>query len=311
MFERHPVEGKSIGRKMPKPTEWERAQGMTRGTGAKKQLPVCHLCGREFGTASIKIHMKACAEKYEREKGKPAPPPPEMLDQLTSGDGRKISQMDWDAYNSQANAAAEAQMEACPMCGRTFAAKDRLALHMRSCTGEKKILRAGEKSQRSGTSPPTARSGAAASAAKPSLLKRMSSASLLRKSGKEEAGEEAAPPKPSLLERMSSASLLRSSKPSPPPPPPPNEGGGGGTARKGAKVKKAMAIEPASQLISDCSISTRDPHTSHTLSLASPASAHFASPGPASTLLRSASVSSRSCSTAASSRKLSSMSSAR
>ena len=69
MFERHPVEGKSIGRKMPKPTEWERAQGMTRGT-AKKQLPVCHLCGREFGTASIKIHMKACAEKYEREKGK-------------------------------------------------------------------------------------------------------------------------------------------------------------------------------------------------------------------------------------------------
>ena len=220
---------------MPKPTEWERAQGMTRGVGGKKQLPVCHLCGREFGTASLQIHLKACAIKYEREKGKPAPPAPDMLSKLTAGD-RPISQMDWDAYNAQANASAESQMEACPMCGRTFADRDRLAKHMQSCTGEKKILRAGEKSQRSGTSPPAAR----AAPAKPSLIKRMSSGSLLRKSGKEEAGEEPAPPKPSLLKRMSSASLLRSSKPPPPPPPPPpDEGAGSARApTKGAKVRK-------------------------------------------------------------------------
>ena len=178
---------------------------MTRGVGGRKQLPVCHLCGREFGTASLKIHLKACAVKYEREKGKPAPPPPDMLNQLTAGD-RPISQLDWDKYNEQANAAAEAEMEACPDCGRTFAAKDRLALHMRSCTGEKKILRAGEKSARSGASPPKAKP-----AAKPSLLRRISSGSLLGK-GKEEGGG-TAERKPSLLKRMSSGSLLRSSKP--------------------------------------------------------------------------------------------------
>ena len=63
-------------------------------------MPICHLCGREFGTASIQIHMKACAEKYEREKGKPAPPPPDMLNKLTNGDRPiKPSQADWEAYN--------------------------------------------------------------------------------------------------------------------------------------------------------------------------------------------------------------------
>ena len=174
---------------------------MTRGVGGRKQLPVCHLCGREFGTASLKIHLKACAVKYEREKGKPAPPPPDMLNQLTAGD-RPISQLDWDKYNEQANAAAEAEMEACPDCGRTFAAKDRLALHMRSCTGEKKILRAGEKSARSGASPPKAKP-----AAKPSLLRRISSGSLLGK-GKEEGGG-TAERKPSLLKLMSGSLFAR------------------------------------------------------------------------------------------------------
>ena len=119
---------------MPKLTEWEKASGMRNPAGGKIRLPVCHLCGREFGTASIKIHMKACAEKYEREKGKPAPPPPDMLSGLTSGD-RPIKQADWDAYNEQAQAVAEGEMEPCPLCARTFANKERLSVHLRSCTG--------------------------------------------------------------------------------------------------------------------------------------------------------------------------------
>lgn len=187
---------------MPKPTEWERAQGMSKGMGAKKQLPVCHLCGREFGTASLQIHMKACAKKYEREKGKPAPPAPEMLKNM--GGDRPISQMEWNQYNEEANAVHETEKERCPDCGRSFADKERLAKHMRSCTGEKKILRAGEKSVRSGTPESTAR---------PSLLKRMSTGSLLTKDREGRQDSAAAQPKPSLLKRMSSGSLLGTSKP--------------------------------------------------------------------------------------------------
>ena len=115
-------------------TEWERAQGK-RSSGGKKSLPVCHLCGREFGTASLKIHLKTCAERYEREKGKPAPPPPELLAGLLGDDDRplKPTQKDWDAYNEAAYEASKAEMEPCPNCGRTFSSKDRLAVHMRSC----------------------------------------------------------------------------------------------------------------------------------------------------------------------------------
>jgi hypothetical protein len=201
---------------------------MARGMGAKKQLPVCHLCGREFGTHSIQIHIKACAVKYEREKGKPAPPAPNMLNEVTAGD-RPISAVDWEKYNEQANATAEGNMERCPDCGRTFASKERLSVHFRSCTGEKKILRAGEKSSRSGTSQPAA--------AKPSLLKRMSTGSLLRKGqdagdkAGEAGGEDPAPRRPSLLKRISSSSLLRSSKPA----------GGEGSARGGRGGGSASA----------------------------------------------------------------------
>lgn len=115
-------------------TEWERAQGK-KSAGEKKQLPFCHLCGRQFGTASLKIHLKECAKKYEREKGRPAPPAPEILDMLT-GDDRPIgkgSAKAWEEYNEAAWAAAQSAMEPCPHCGRTFSGKDRLAVHLRSC----------------------------------------------------------------------------------------------------------------------------------------------------------------------------------
>jgi hypothetical protein len=115
-------------------TEWERAQGK-KSAGEKKQLPFCHLCGRQFGTASLKIHLKECAKKYEREKGRPAPPAPEMLNMLT-GDDRPIgkgSAKAWEEYNEAAWAAAQSALEPCPHCGRTFSGKDRLAVHLRSC----------------------------------------------------------------------------------------------------------------------------------------------------------------------------------
>ena len=33
------------------------------GRGAPPQLPSCHLCGRQFGTTSLGIHLKACKRR--------------------------------------------------------------------------------------------------------------------------------------------------------------------------------------------------------------------------------------------------------
>ena len=33
---------------------------------------ICYICGREYGSASIEIHMKSCKKKFElQEQGKP------------------------------------------------------------------------------------------------------------------------------------------------------------------------------------------------------------------------------------------------
>ena len=103
-------------------------------TKGKHMLPVCHLCGREFGTASLAIHLKSCKERYEREKGRPAPEAPQMPEGLAGEDDRplKPSSKDWEAYNEAAWASAQAQLDKCPHCGRTFA-PDRLVVHLRSC----------------------------------------------------------------------------------------------------------------------------------------------------------------------------------
>ena len=143
-------------------TEWEKAQGMRAPKGAKKQFPVCHLCGREFGTASITIHLKACAEKYEREKGKPAPPAPSLLNELTGGD-RPITSADWQAYNEAATEVAQGQMEPCPRCGRTFSDKSRVAVHLRSCQGPKEP-KVGSR-ERGVASPPSKREPVASTSA--------------------------------------------------------------------------------------------------------------------------------------------------
>lgn len=37
---------------------------------SKPMSLVCYICGREFGTKSLKIHLKTCAQKWEWEEGK-------------------------------------------------------------------------------------------------------------------------------------------------------------------------------------------------------------------------------------------------
>ena len=47
---------------------------------------MCYICGREFGTKSLSIHIKTCIKKWEDEESKkpkiqrrPVPQPPPML----------------------------------------------------------------------------------------------------------------------------------------------------------------------------------------------------------------------------------------
>ena len=34
----------------------------------KPKAYVCYICGREFGTASLEIHLKACKKKWEAQE---------------------------------------------------------------------------------------------------------------------------------------------------------------------------------------------------------------------------------------------------
>ena len=59
-------------------------------------MPVsCYICGRDFGTKSISIHIPNCIKKWEAEQKKlpksqrrPPPQPPQNLDKVISGELR-------------------------------------------------------------------------------------------------------------------------------------------------------------------------------------------------------------------------------
>lgn len=55
----------------------------------KPKALMCYICGREFGTASLQIHLKACAKKWEAQENlkpknerRPLPQPPKELNQV-------------------------------------------------------------------------------------------------------------------------------------------------------------------------------------------------------------------------------------
>merc|ERR1711997_373763 len=105
-------------------------------------MPVmCYICGREFGSASISIHIPQCEKKWDNEQQKlpkrhrrPAPDRPWNFDKVVKGElkGKNLQQA-MDEYNTQAfedfNKKALAQ---CKNCGRTFLPKS-LEVHLRSC----------------------------------------------------------------------------------------------------------------------------------------------------------------------------------
>ena len=116
----------------PSPPDADRPPEGRRSSSPRKgmppRLPNCHLCGRQFGTTSLGIHMKACKERWEREHGRPAPMPdtPAPL-------GAPASSREWAAFNEAAIDQFNTEtLQPCPHCGRTFL-PDRLAVHLRTC----------------------------------------------------------------------------------------------------------------------------------------------------------------------------------
>jgi hypothetical protein len=96
--------------------------------GSPPRLPSCHLCGRQFGTTSLGIHLKACKQRWEREHGRAAPEPA-----MAMPDGAPAGSRRWEAFNEAAYEKFNAEsLESCPHCARTFL-PDRLAVHLRTC----------------------------------------------------------------------------------------------------------------------------------------------------------------------------------
>ena len=104
---------------------------------------ICPLCGREYGTASLQIHMKSCRQKFELqqqdlpknlrksadkiiaayEKNQA------MMNMQMGGSGTynfdELNNQAFDTYNKEA-------LVPCSNCGRTFL-PDRLIVRQRSC----------------------------------------------------------------------------------------------------------------------------------------------------------------------------------
>jgi hypothetical protein len=101
---------------------------------------MCYICGREYFSKSISIHIENCKEKWIKEEAlKPKaerrkmPEPPKKFDEmlLTGGKGNR------DEYNDEAfKEYNEKALVPCEKCGRTFL-PDSLKKHIKGCKGAK------------------------------------------------------------------------------------------------------------------------------------------------------------------------------
>jgi len=105
----------------------------------------CYICGRDFGSRSIGIHVPKCQQKWETEQEKlpkkdrrPLPTAPENFDKVVKGEIKgkdlvKMNQKAFDDYN-------ETALESCQFCERTFLPKA-LESHRKACTEESPMLK--------------------------------------------------------------------------------------------------------------------------------------------------------------------------
>lgn len=95
-------------------------------------LPRCYLCGQQFGTTSIGIHVPQCYAKklaqWEAGDLSTRGQPPKHPDTVNwKGSGLSKGQQNEEQFKEFVS-----NLEPCPNCGRRFLA-DRLVVHLRSC----------------------------------------------------------------------------------------------------------------------------------------------------------------------------------
>ena len=98
-------------------------------SGPNPYTKICHICGRQFGSQSLAIHQKACAEKWHKDQSNlpkskrlPLPPTP-IIDQRSAKNDNDAA---FEIYQ-------EHSRKECPNCYRKFAI-DRLEIHLKSCS---------------------------------------------------------------------------------------------------------------------------------------------------------------------------------
>ena len=116
--------------------------GRAMGTPQMKKVPktlICYICGREYGTSSLEIHLKSCKKKWEQEESKkppkerrPLPEPPKNFDEIIVGAKSMTSNQLEEFRNEAFNEYNTKGLVKCDNCGRTFL-PDRLEIHLRSC----------------------------------------------------------------------------------------------------------------------------------------------------------------------------------
>ena len=128
-------------KKSKQPIKYKRAPGQ------KPPGLICPLCGREFGTMSLKFHLKSCKQKFELAQADLPPNRRRNADKIIAnyeanqnrgmggGDYNMdaLNQQAFDQYNKDA-------LVECEYCGRTFL-PDRLAVHQRVCAKHQKCLK--------------------------------------------------------------------------------------------------------------------------------------------------------------------------
>ncbi|KAK9862143.1 hypothetical protein WJX84_000129 [Apatococcus fuscideae] len=110
------------------------------------RMLMCYLCGREFGSTSLAIHVPQCQKKWLDQEAQKDPrerrPLPEAPKQLAGGAAPKTAK-EIAEYNSLANKQFEEKsMNGCPYCGRTFR-DEAWVKHQNICSADRPFRPAG------------------------------------------------------------------------------------------------------------------------------------------------------------------------
>lgn len=117
----------------------------------KPKALLCHICGREYGTTSLKIHVPQCEKLFiERESLKPKSQR-RSVPTAISIDTNNMNNMNIQQYNQQAYQQYQTEsMITCEWCNRRFA-DDRIHIHHKSCTQDNPAKRVDQVATRTST----------------------------------------------------------------------------------------------------------------------------------------------------------------